>query len=214
MIKVIEIVDATGVNDRKVLEILESSEKYKGKIKYRTMKPTLVDGDLSEIAAFVKNEYEKVIALEEAKKAEQARIEAEQAKIEAEKRKEQQAFNAEVAKVLVTSGYSFEGYKITKYSGYISGDDAVSVGRGFDGFLSSGVNIGEHLLKSLSTIRQNALRELKEAAYDLGCNAVIGVDFDYIDLAPETANHTGGTTYYPYVFCVTANGTAVTIEKE
>lgn len=62
-------------------------------------------------------------------------------------------------------------------------------------------------------IRRNALQELKEAAYSLGCNAVIGVDFDYITLDPETANISGGTTYQPYVFCVTANGNAVVIEK-
>ena len=48
----------------------------------------------------------------------------------------------------------------------------------------------------------------------LGCNAVIGVDFDYLTLDPQTANATGGTTYYPYVFGVTANGNAVVIEKE
>lgn len=59
-----------------------------------------------------------------------------------------------------------------------------------------------------------ALKELKEAAYDLGCNAVIGVDFDYITLEPETVNAGGGTLYLPYVFCVTANGNAVIIEKE
>ena len=54
-----------------------------------------------------------------------------------------------------------------------------------------------------------ALRELKEAAYDLGCNAVIGVDFDYLTLEPETANIHGGTLYEPYIICVTANGNAV-----
>lgn len=58
------------------------------------------------------------------------------------------------------------------------------------------------------------LKELKEAAYDLGCNAVIGVDFDYITLEPETVNGGGGTLYLPYVFRVTANGNAVIIEKE
>ena len=62
-------------------------------------------------------------------------------------------------------------------------------------------------------IRRNALNELKEAAYALGCNAVIGVDFDYITLEPETVNNQGGTLYMPYVFGVTANGNAVTIEK-
>ncbi|MDR1853103.1 MAG: heavy metal-binding domain-containing protein, partial [Propionibacteriaceae bacterium] len=66
---------------------------------------------------------------------------------------------------------------------------------------------------SLAKIRRNALQELKEAAYDLGCNAIIGVDFDYLTLDPETANSRGGTTYLPYVFGVTANGNAVVIEK-
>lgn len=67
---------------------------------------------------------------------------------------------------------------------------------------------------ALVKIRRQALKELKEAAYDLGCNAVIGVDFDYITLEPETANITGGTLYEPYTICVTANGNAVIIEKE
>ena len=118
-----------------------------------------------------------------------------------------------MASMLITSGFNFEGYRITKYSGYISGDDAVSVNRGFDGWISRGENISEKLMESLTIIRRNAIRELKEAAYNLDCNAVIGVDFDYITLDPQTANATGGTTYQPYVFGVTANGTAVRIEK-
>ena len=117
---------------------------------------------------------------------------------------------AAMAKMLITSGFNFDGYKIVKYSGYISGDDAVTVSRGLS-FTDGGVR--DKLMGSLVTIRRNALRELKEAAYDLGCNAVIGVDFDYITLDPQTANFSGGTTYQPYVFCVTANGNAVIIEK-
>ena len=115
-----------------------------------------------------------------------------------------------MAKMLITSGFNFDGYRITKYSGYISGDDAMTVNRG-SSFTDGGVR--DKLMESLTQIRRNALRELKEAAYDLGCNAVIGVDFDYITLDPQTANITGGTTYQPYVFCVTANGNAVIIEK-
>ena len=115
-----------------------------------------------------------------------------------------------MAQMLITSGFNFDGYKIVKYSGYISGDDAMTVSRG-SSFTDGGVR--DNLMASLVQIRRNALRELKEAAYDLGCNAVIGVDFDYITLDPQTANITGGTTYQPYVFCVTANGNAVIIEK-
>lgn len=59
-----------------------------------------------------------------------------------------------------------------------------------------------------------ALKELKEASCDLGRNAVIGVNFDYIALEPETDNAGEGTLYLPYVFCVTANGNAAIIEKE
>lgn len=117
-----------------------------------------------------------------------------------------------MAEMLITSGFNFDGYKITKYSGYISGDDAVSVARGMAVF-GSGPDVKDKLMQSLVTIRRNALAELKEAAYALGCNAVIGVDFDYLTLDPQTANLGGGTTYQPYIFGVTANGNAVIIEK-
>ena len=118
-----------------------------------------------------------------------------------------------MSRMLISSGFTFEGYRIVKYSGYISGDDAIQVDRGTHGFFSSVTNVGESLMVSLKQMRRQALKELNEAAYDLGCNAIIGVDFDYITLEPETANSSGGTTYLPYVFGVTANGNAVIIEK-
>lgn len=115
-----------------------------------------------------------------------------------------------MSEMLITSGFTFDGYTITKYSGYISGDDAVQIPR--SGIFKNNDN-GQNLTNALVQIRRQALKELKEAAYNLGCNAVIGVDFDYITLEPETANFGGGTTYEPYVICVTANGNAVVIEK-
>ena len=135
----------------------------------------------------------------------------EQRKVEKE---EEQKKKKAMAEMLITSGFHFDGYKIVKYSGYISGDDAISVDRGTAGVLiNTAANVQSKLMDSLSVIRRNALHELKEAAYNLGCNAVIGVDFDYITLDPQTANWNGGTTYLPYVFGVTANGNAVIIEK-
>lgn len=135
-------------------------------------------------------------------------IKIQQAQREEEKKQQ------ELASMLITSGFNFDGYKIKKYSGYISGDDAVSIPRGTAGIFSSATNVNKKLTESLVKIRRQAIKELKEAAYDLGCNAVIGVDFDYITLEPETATSSGGTQYLPYVFCVTANGNAVIIEKE
>lgn len=139
-------------------------------------------------------------------KRRQAEVEA---RYQAEKRRKEQEKKEALASMLITSGFNFDGYTITKYSGYISGDDATQIPR-------SGVfggNNGKNLTDALVRIRIQAIKELKEAAYDLGCNAVIGVDFDYITLEPETANIGGGTLYEPYIICVTANGNAVVIEK-
>jgi uncharacterized protein YbjQ (UPF0145 family) len=147
---------------------------------------------------------------------EAARVASENAEKEHAARQEELAAQQKqqaLASMLVTSGFNFDGYKITKYSGYISGDDAVQVDRGREGIFSRATDVGESLMSSLKTIRRQALAELKEAAYDLGCNAVIGVDFDYLTLDPETVNAGGGTLYMPYVFGVTANGNAVIIEK-
>lgn len=116
-----------------------------------------------------------------------------------------------ISEMLVTSGFNFDGYTITRYSGYISGDDAIQIERN-----NLFAGNGQTLTDALVRIRIQALKELKEAAYDLGCNAVIGVDFDYMTFEPETIQGTiGGNVhlYQPYVVCVTANGNAVIIEK-
>lgn len=160
------------------------------------------DSDINELLT----KYDLYLKTEEEKKIQREK----QIELTQEYNKEK---NLALPKMLITSGFSFEGYRIVKYSGYISGDDAVQVNRGTAGFFSDPTNVGEKLMQSLTIIRRNALRELKEAAYDLGCNAVIGVDFDYLTLDPQTANSSGGTIYLPYVFGVTANGNAVIIEK-
>ena len=147
------------------------------------------------------------------KQEELARKEAEWERERAElkkKKAEQQAQKEEdLSKILFTSGYNFEGYKIAKYSEYISSDAAVQVPRSgaFGGDNESGI------IFALGSVKRQALRKLRETAYDLGCNAVIGVDFDYITLEPETANYSGGTLYEPYIIGVAANGNAVIIEK-
>jgi uncharacterized protein YbjQ (UPF0145 family) len=157
------------------------------------------------------SEYNQHLAQEQERLAqEQERLAEEQANADRADQLKHQA----LASMLITSGFNFDGYTITKYSGYISGDDALSMDRPTHGWLG-GVNrdVGADLLAGLAHIRRNALTELKEAAYALGCNAVIGVDFDYLTLDPETVNNQGGTLYLPFLFAVTANGNAVIIEK-
>ena len=115
--------------------------------------------------------------------------------------------------MLITSGFNFDGYRVVKYSGYISGDDCVTLPR--NTFWGNN-KLDENLCGALVKIRRQAIKELKEAAYDLGCNAVIGVDFDYLTMDPQHAGALNATVtvYEPYVICVTANGNAVVIEKE
>jgi len=114
-----------------------------------------------------------------------------------------QQLSKDLAGVLVTSGFNFDGYTITRYSGYISGDDIIELDRR---------NVRGQVLPSLIQIRRNAIIELKQAALDLGCNAVIGVDFDYLWIDPVDVRNDGGLTYWPYISGVTANGNAVIIE--
>ena len=167
---------------------------------------SIADSDVSRVIELYKSETAK----KQAEKEEAARAEEEK-KLAAERAAEEK--KQALANMIITSGFSFDGYRITRYSGYISGDDVTQIEKRKDFFGLNKVDVGNALSESLVKIRRQALAELKEAAYDLGCNAVIGVDFDYITLDPEV--HSGQMTQdLPYVFCVTANGNAVVIEKE
>lgn len=187
-----------GLNKDRFETFLRGSN-YKSQIKENTFTSVMTIDDRADINSIVRDykQYEENLA------AKAARL-----------RKEEDDKKSALASMLITSGFNFDGYTITKYSGYISGDDAVQIDRGTSGgIFSSATDVGAALMSSLVHIRRNSLAELKEAAYALDCNAVIGVDFDYLILDPQTANFGGGTTYLPYVFGVTANGNAVVIQK-
>lgn len=201
-----DFADRYNLNQEKLEYYLRRS-KYQSQIKDGLLVMTIDDrANLDAIYRDFKT-WENNLAAKAASKAqEKADNEALLKKAETEK-------NAVLASMLITSGFSFDGYTITKYSGYISGDDAISVPRGMTIF-GSGPDVKDKLMESLVIIRRKALAELKEAAYALGCNAVIGVDFDYLTLDPQSAGLGGTTVYQPYVFGVTANGNAVVIEKD
>ena len=111
---------------------------------------------------------------------------------------------AGVARVMpITSGASFEGYRITRYGGYVSGDEVATVPMGF----FTGTMYDDDVNETIKKVRNVAIQELKEAAANIDCNAVIGLDFDYITL-DRSGPH--GTVEVKIV--LTANGTAVEIE--
>ena len=66
-----------------------------------------------------------------------------------------------MAQMLISSGFSFDGYKIVKYSGYISGDDATQIPRSE---VFGGKN-GENLTEALVKIRRRALIERMKSKF-------------------------------------------------
>lgn len=106
--------------------------------------------------------------------------------------------------MLITSGYNFEGYEITDYLGLCSGEAALgtgflsSLGAGIADFLGTNSTLYEEKLNSARNI---ALDNLVQDARAFGANALIAVHMEY-------------TAFSADVIGVTANGTAVKIQKK
>lgn len=103
----------------------------------------------------------------------------------------------------ITSGYNFEGYKITKYINIVSGQTVI--GTGLISELKSNISdtFGSEsnaLSNKIETAKESALNKLIIKSLSLGGNAVIGVDFDYV-------------TFQNNMIGVSANGTSVIIEE-
>lgn len=105
--------------------------------------------------------------------------------------------------VLISSGYDFEGYKIQKYLGFLSGETALGTGflseytASFSDFFGIESNSFSNKLRQAKSA---SIRKLKQLVHDIGGNAIIGVDIDYHTF---TGNMIG----------VIASGTAVIVEK-
>ncbi len=114
--------------------------------------------------------------------------------------------------IITTTGERIEGRTISRHRGVIGGDATVSLSRGKDGVFTGPDDVSAALRRTLPQLRRTALANLRNEAVELGCHAVIGVDVETTTLDPQTANSLGGTTYLPYVICVTATGTSVTLK--
>lgn len=103
--------------------------------------------------------------------------------------------------MIVTTTPQIEGKQIVEYKGIVfgevvSGVDAVKdMMAGFSNFFGGRSQTYEGELVSA---RQEALKEMEERAYQLGANAVVGVDIDYEVLGADNG-----------MLMVTASGTAV-----
>jgi len=104
---------------------------------------------------------------------------------------------------MLTTGYEFSGYKITKYNGIVSGQSVLGTGFLSEFTASFADFFGEESNKfanKLEMAKNAALERLVCESNKKGSNAIIGVDFDYI-------------TFHNNMIGVVANGTSVVIEK-
>ena len=104
---------------------------------------------------------------------------------------------------LCSSGYNFEGYRITQYHGVVAGE--IVLGTGFFSSFISGISdtLGVESDRYRDKLRESrtiAMERLVLESLFLGGNAIIGLDIDY-------------TLFVGDMMGVIANGTSVTIEK-
>jgi uncharacterized protein YbjQ (UPF0145 family) len=116
----------------------------------------------------------------------------------------EEAWNQKYYAMKMTSGFNFEGYRITKYIKVISGETVL--GTGFLSEFSAGVaNLfgveTDKFAKKFEQAKDSALKKLISNAVELDANALIGVDFDY-------------PLIYNNIIAVIASATAVVVEKE
>ena len=109
--------------------------------------------------------------------------------------------------LLLTTGSTFDGYRVVKYLDIISSEIVFknsfinSLSAGFDDFISS-LSFREREMTGVARLIDNAktyvMGRFREKAVNLGANAVLGIDFE--------------TTFGSDVVKVSVNGTAVCID--
>ena len=123
----------------------------------------------------------------------------EELKAEVERRAEQR--QKTLGSIMLTSGFNFEGYVMTRYLDFIS--EEVVMGTGFFKNAAGLANTfgleSQSLRQKLADAKTSVMAALRSAAFDQGANAIIGVDLDY-------------SMFGDSLIAVIMNGTAVVIE--
>ena len=106
--------------------------------------------------------------------------------------------------IIVTTTPGIEGRRIVRYAGLVTGEAILGANIFKDLFAGIRDIVGGRSAtyeRELRTARDIAVTELRQAAAELGANAVVGVDIDY-----ETVGGSGS------MLMVSVSGTAVVVE--
>ena len=103
----------------------------------------------------------------------------------------------------MTTGYSFEGFKIKEYKSIVSAQSIIGTGPAAEFSASIADFFGEEsaaFSKKIDKVKDTAVERLIRRTLRLDANAIIGVNFDYITFANNMLG-------------VVVNGTAVVIDR-
>ena len=106
--------------------------------------------------------------------------------------------------IIVTTTPGVEGRRVVRYAGLVTGEAILGANIFKDLFAGIRDIVGGRSAtyeRELRNARDIAVTELKQAAAELGANAVVGVDIDY-----ETVGGSGS------MLMVSVSGTAVVVE--
>ncbi len=114
--------------------------------------------------------------------------------------------NQTIAKIIITTTPSLDGYRIVKVVDVISAECVFGMNIFKDFFTGLTDFFGgrsETSQKVLREAREKCIHELRTEAHRIGANAVIGVDLDYSEFSGQGKS----------MLFLVASGTAVTLEK-
>ena len=106
--------------------------------------------------------------------------------------------------IIITTTPGIEGRRVVRYAGLVTGEAILGANVFKDLFAGIRDIVGGRSAtyeRELRSAREIAVMELKQAAAELGANAVVGVDIDY-----ETVGGSGS------MLMVSVSGTAVVVE--
>ena len=109
-----------------------------------------------------------------------------------------------MSEIIVTTTPSIDGRRVVRYAGLVTGEAILGANIFKDLFAGIRDIVGGRSATSereLRNARDIAVTELRQAAAELGANAVVGVDIDY-----ETVGGSGS------MLMVSVSGTAVVVE--
>lgn len=103
---------------------------------------------------------------------------------------------------MLTTGYDFQGYKIEKYIGLVSGECVIGTGiiaDLFSDFSDISGTKSKTFSNKMKEIKNSAIKEMVEDSIRIGGNAIIGISYDHITFSGKN------------MIGISVNGTSVRI---